>query len=76
MSGSVIPPVAVLFGRRVRELRTARGWVLRDLEENSGVSREVINRAELGRSDVSFSRAVAIAGALGLDLNAFKAGAS
>jgi transcriptional regulator with XRE-family HTH domain len=66
-------PVTVLFGKRVRAIRRARNWTLRELEDKSGVSREVISRAELGRHDVSFSRAVAIADALELSLDALTA---
>jgi transcriptional regulator with XRE-family HTH domain len=45
------PPAALPspFARRVRELRTARGWSLERLQERSGSNRQTIREIEAGR---------------------------
>lgn len=60
------------FGRAVRALRTRRGWRLVDLAERAGLSRSVVDRIELGRTDrIALGDLDAVAraldGQLGLD---------
>jgi transcriptional regulator with XRE-family HTH domain len=43
------------IGKRVRNLRTDRGWSQEELADRSGVNRSYMSRVELGKSDVSLS---------------------
>ncbi len=60
--------VPALFGQRIKRARKRRGWNMRNLEAKSGVSINTISRTEHG-GDLTFSNAVALAGALGLSLD-------
>ncbi|MFL6305866.1 MAG: helix-turn-helix domain-containing protein [Candidatus Sulfotelmatobacter sp.] len=55
-------------GKRVRNLRTDRGWSQEELADRSGVNRSYMSRVELGKSDVSLSVLHKIARPLGLSL--------
>lgn len=56
------------FGTRVRALREALGWTLRDLGERAGgLSAQYVNDLERGRRSPSEGAARAVAIALGLD---------
>ena len=55
-------------GKRVRNLRTDRGWSQEELADRSGVNRSYMSRVELGKSDVSLSVLHKIARTLGLSL--------
>jgi transcriptional regulator with XRE-family HTH domain len=56
------------IGKRVRNLRTDRGWSQEELADRSGVNRSYMSRVELGKSDVSLSVLNKIARTLGLSL--------
>ena len=59
------------FGVAVRNLRTARGWSLRELASRSNISQSALSRVETGQSTLSFDRAHALAHALGVDAMQF-----
>lgn len=61
-------------GKRVRNLRTDRGWSQEELADRSGVNRSYMSRVELGKSDVSLSVLHKIARTLGLSLAELLAG--
>lgn len=53
------------LGRRARELRTERGWTLRDLATRSGLSPRFLGQVESGRGNISVRRLAGLARALG-----------
>ena len=53
-------------GRRIRDGRLARGWTLRRLAEQSGVSARFLTQIESGRANLSIRRLADLAGALEL----------
>ncbi len=53
-------------GRRIRDGRLARGWTLRELAEQSGVSARFLTQIESGRANLSVRRLADLAGALEL----------
>lgn len=62
-------PVAV--GRRVRELRLAKGVSQEALAEEAGLHRNYIGSVERGERDIGVGATARIAGALGLSLADF-----
>ena len=61
-------------GKRVRNLRTDRGWSQEELADRSGVNRSYMSKVELGKSDVSLSVLHKIARTLGISLAELLAG--
>jgi DNA-binding Xre family transcriptional regulator len=57
------------FGSALRQLRTERGWTLRDLSERSKISQSALSRVETGQITLSFDRAHALARALDADFS-------
>jgi XRE family transcriptional regulator, aerobic/anaerobic benzoate catabolism transcriptional regulator len=53
------------LGRRVRELRNARGYPLRELATRSGLSARFLVQVESGTGNISVRRLIALARALG-----------
>jgi DNA-binding XRE family transcriptional regulator len=62
---------ALSFPARLRELRETAGLTQGQLAERAGVQRGAVARWELGTREPSWSNVVALAGALGVDCNAF-----
>ena len=58
--------VAVLLGKRVRELRVARGLSQELLAERAGLSVPTLSRIERGSHDAAVDKIVAIMNALGV----------
>jgi XRE family transcriptional regulator, regulator of sulfur utilization len=56
-------------GRRVRALREAMGWSLRDLAERSGVSAPMLSQVERGETSPTLAVATKIASGLDLTLS-------
>lgn len=52
------------LGGRVRALRVARGWTLREIAERSGVSTRFLVQLESGRGNISVKRLASVARAL------------
>ncbi len=58
--------IFVLLGRRIRELRKAKGWRQIDLAAHAGISKNHICELERGQREVGLLNLVSIAGALGI----------
>lgn len=56
------------LGRRIRALRTAKGWTQQLLADHAELTRESISAIENGRFDPTFSTLARIARALSLTL--------
>ncbi len=52
------------MGRRVRELRTDRGWTLKDLAARSGLSQRFLAQVESGRGNISVRNLAELSSAL------------
>ncbi|MCC5987891.1 MAG: helix-turn-helix transcriptional regulator [Pararhodobacter sp.] len=59
------------FGRRLRELRRARGWTLAQLAERSGVAISTISKAERGVMALTYDRMLQLARGIGVDMAEF-----
>lgn len=57
-----------LFGKRVREYRTALGLTQQELAERAGLHRSYVGEIELGRRNVTLQTAAKIAKALQVDV--------
>lgn len=55
------------IGRRIREVRTARGWTVQHLADRAGVSRRLLTQVELGQANPSLVAITRIARELGTD---------
>jgi len=58
--------VLQVLGGKVRALRMARGWTLRELAETSGVSVRFLVQLEAGRANISVKRLAELADACGV----------
>jgi transcriptional regulator with XRE-family HTH domain/predicted Fe-Mo cluster-binding NifX family protein len=65
------PSAEVLVGRRLRELRTQRGFSLRSLAERSGLNFNTLSLVENGKSSPSVSTLQQLALAMGVPITAF-----
>lgn len=59
------------FGRRLRELREAKGFTRKQLAESVGLSERAIVQWELGEREPGWFNVVALAGALGAEISSF-----
>lgn len=57
------------IGKRIRELREAKGLTQRDIEERTGLAHNHITRIEAGRYNVSIDTLAKIAAALDAEIN-------
>jgi len=57
-------PESIRFGKRVRELREAKGWTLEKLGEAAGMNELQIGHIERGASDPKLSTIIKLAHAL------------
>ncbi len=64
-------PLVAEVGRRIRELRTARGLSQERLAEAAGLTLESISRAERGASEISITSLARVCEALRIDLAGF-----
>jgi transcriptional regulator with XRE-family HTH domain len=62
------PSVSVLFGRRLRALRTLRRFTQEELGERAGLSGKFISQIEIGAGNPSLRVLARIAKALGVQL--------
>lgn len=63
--------ICVRVGRRIRILRTARGWSQVMLADHSGISREHLSELERGRKEIGVRFLDKIAQALDVSLSQF-----
>jgi transcriptional regulator with XRE-family HTH domain len=59
------------FGNRLRQLREKAGWTQKQLADASGISQGSIANLEQDRRAPTWETVQALAGALGVDCNAF-----
>ena len=57
------------FGKRMRTLRTERGWSQEEFAYQCGLHRTYIGHVELGKKNISFNNLVTVASTLGLTLS-------
>jgi transcriptional regulator with XRE-family HTH domain len=58
--------ICVALGKRIRELRKARGWKQIDLAEEAGIHENYVSDLELGRKEICLRMLQVIAKAFGL----------
>ena len=58
-----------LLGRRIRSLRTIKGWSQQQLGEKADVNYKFVGEIERGRQNPSFDTLLKIASALGVELS-------
>jgi len=66
-----MPQFAETVARRIRELREARGFSLRELARRSGLPPESISRSERGVTEITLTNLARLCSGLGLDLSTF-----
>jgi XRE family aerobic/anaerobic benzoate catabolism transcriptional regulator len=66
--------ICVALGRRIRELRKAKGWRQIDLAQHSGVHEVHISDLERGSREVGIRTLYSLAGALGVSVSAMLEG--
>src|SRR5262249_11423951 len=59
------------FGRKLRELRDARGWSQQELADRAGVHRRAVGQVERSESGGHFETVIALAEALGVKVEVF-----
>jgi transcriptional regulator with XRE-family HTH domain len=60
--------ICILLGRRIRELRKARGWRQIDLAEQAGLNENYISDLEIGKKEICLRSIQRIATAMGLKM--------
>ena len=70
-SGWVANDISVRIGRRLRVLRTKRGWSQHYLAEVSGINRCHISEIENGKRDIHISLLEMLATSFGMSLSEF-----
>ena len=66
--------VCVTFGKRIRTLRTKRGWYQEDLAAHSGIGRVAISNLENGKHEPKLKTIQALAGSLDMSMSALLKG--
>lgn len=61
--------ICIRLGKKIRELRKARGWRLIDLAQHSGIKEVHLSYVERGLREVGFNALVAIAKGLNVKLS-------
>lgn len=69
-----LEPLLVRVGARVRAIRQAAGWTLKQLAEAAGLSPRFISQLEAGRGNIAIGRLAGVAEALGVDLEELVSG--
>jgi transcriptional regulator with XRE-family HTH domain len=60
--------ICVLLGKRIRELRKARGWRQLDLAEQSGINENYVSDLELGNKEICLLTLKAVARAFDMKI--------
>lgn len=63
-----VPSKRVLLGRRIRDIRKAKGWTQEELGSKADVSYKFVGEIERGQQNPSFDTLAKIADALGVEL--------
>lgn len=63
--------VRIAFGRRLRELRQAKGWTLKELGESAEMLPTAVARLEYGERVPSLDTLLSLCAALGVGLDSF-----
>lgn len=58
----------ILLGRRIRNLRQAKGWTQQELGEYADMNYKFLGEIERGQQNPSFNVMMKIAGALGVEM--------
>jgi XRE family transcriptional regulator, aerobic/anaerobic benzoate catabolism transcriptional regulator len=61
-------PLLPKLGRRVRQLRLAHGWTIKQAAERSGLSARFMTQLEAGQANIAIGRLAALADGFGIDL--------
>lgn len=69
-----LEPLLVRVGARVRALRQASGWTLKQLAEAASLSPRFVSQLEAGRGNIAIGRLAGVAAALGVDLEELVSG--
>jgi transcriptional regulator with XRE-family HTH domain len=64
-------PFQVVFGRRVRQLRTQKNWSQEQMAERAGLVRETISNIERGQFGTHFEHVDTIVNAFDMTFSAF-----
>ena len=64
----------VLLGKRVRQLREAKGWSQEEFAHVAGIHRTYAGQVERGEKNLSFTNLTKLAGVLGVALSELLAG--
>jgi transcriptional regulator with XRE-family HTH domain len=64
-----VDPQLQVLGRRIKELRSERGWSQEEFAEVCGVHRTYMGHIERGEKNLSFGSLVRVANALGISLS-------
>jgi len=59
----------ILLGRRIRNLRQAKGWTQQELGEYADMNYKFLGEIERGQQNPSFNVLMKIAGAMGIEMN-------
>lgn len=68
MADAAPHPLLPKLGRRVRQMRLARGWTLKQAAEKSGLSARFMTQLEAGQANIAIGRLAALADGFGADL--------
>jgi len=63
--------ICVWVGRRIRVLRTQKGWTQQILADHAAITREHLSELENGRKEIGVRTIERIAGALDVSLSEF-----
>lgn len=66
--------ICVQFGKRIRALRTQRGWFQEDLAAHSGIGRVAISNLENGKHEPKLKTIQALAGSFEISISALMKG--
>jgi transcriptional regulator with XRE-family HTH domain len=69
-----VKDLLVSFGKRMRALRSEKGWSQEEFAYQCGLHRTYIGHVELGKKNISFNNLAAVSAALGITMSELFAG--